>query len=117
MTKEIICVACPVGCGMQAEYAEGGSIISLTGNSCNRGLAYAQAELTNPTRMFHSTMRVEGGPLVSVKSAAPVPKARLMDCARATFAVRVRGPVAIGDTLLPNVCGTGVDLIATDRTI
>jgi CxxC motif-containing protein len=117
MTKEIICVACPMGCGMVAEYLEGGEITKLTGYTCKRGIAYAEAELKNPMRSFHSTVRVEGGlkPMASVKSAGPVPKAKLMDCVRATVGVVAKAPVAVGDVVVANVCGTGVDLIATTR--
>jgi len=116
MVKEMVCVACPMGCGLRVEL-DGGEIADISGHSCKRGIEYARAEITNPTRMFHSTLRVEGGAaaLVSVKSAGPVPKPKLLDCARATKGVRVRAPVAIGDVLLPDVCGTGVDLVATHR--
>jgi CxxC motif-containing protein len=117
MTRDIICVACPMGCGLRVELNGAGEIAGVSGHTCKRGEAYAQAEITNPTRMFHSTLRVEGGatPLVSVKSAAPVPKPRLMDCAKATRGIKIKAPVAIGDVLLPNVCGTGIDLVATGR--
>lgn len=117
MTKHIICVACPMGCELHIDLDDAGTITSVTGNSCKRGIAYAEAEMTNPTRSFHSTVRVQGGSeaLVSVKSSAPVPKAKLMDCAAATRGVQAKAPVAIGDVLIPDVCGTGVDLIATNR--
>jgi len=117
MVREMICVACPLGCGLRVELSEAGEIAGISGQSCKRGESYARAEITNPTRMFHSTVRVEGGaaPLVSVKSAQPVPKSKLMECATATKKVRAQAPVAIGDVLLPNVCGTGVNLVATNR--
>ena len=117
MTKNIICVACPMGCELHVDLNAAGEIENVTGNTCKRGPGYAQAEITNPTRSFHSTVRVEGGrtPLVSVKSAGPVPKRLLMDCARATRGVNINAPVAIGDVIVPDVCGTGVDLVATNR--
>ena len=119
MTKSIICVACPMGCELRVELDAAGGIENIAGNSCKRGIDYAKAEITNPTRSFHSTVRVEGGrvPLVSVKSSRPVPKRLLMDCARATRGVRARAPVAIGDVIVPDVCGTGVDLVATTRVM
>ena len=117
MTRDIICVACPMGCELHVDLNEAGGIENVTGHTCKRGLEYAQAEITNPTRSFHSTVRVEGGrtPLVSVKSRGPVPKGLLIDCARATRGVRMQAPIAIGDVVVPDVCGTGVDLIATNR--
>ena len=117
MTKNIICVACPMGCELHVDLNEAGGIEAIAGNTCKRGIGYAEAEITNPTRSFHSTVRVEGGaaPLVSVKSAGPVPKRLLIDCARATRGMRAVAPIAIGDVIVPDVCGTGVDLIATNR--
>jgi len=117
MTKNIICVACPMGCELHVDLNEAGAIENVTGHTCKRGIGYAEAEITNPTRSFHSTVRVEGGaaPLVSVKSAGPVPKRLLIDCARATRGMRAVAPIAIGDVIVPDVCGTGVDLIATNR--
>ena len=117
MVREMICVACPMGCGLRVELNAAGEIAGISGQSCKRGESYARAEITNPTRMFHSTIRVEGGaaPLVSVKSAKPVPKSKLIDCAIATKFVHAKAPIAIGEVLLPNVCGTGVDLVATNR--
>ena len=119
MTREIICVACPMGCGMQVEHTEAGEVTKVTGNTCKRGIAYAEAEITNPTRSFHSTVRVEGGalPLVSVKSAGPVPKSKLMDCAKATIDAKAKAPIAVGDVIVADVCGTGVDLVATTRVL
>ena len=117
MTKDIICVACPMGCELHVDLNEAGGIENITGYTCKRGIDYAKAEITNPTRSFHSTVRVEDGatPLVSVKSAGPVPKRLLMDCAKATRGVKIKAPVAIGDVIVPDVCGTGVDLVATNR--
>ena len=117
MTKNIICVACPMGCELRVDLSGAGEIESVAGNTCKRGVGYAETEIKNPARGFHSTVRVEGGAeqLVSVKSAKPVPKRLLMDCARAVRDVRAKAPVAIGDVIVPDVCGTGIDLIATNR--
>ena len=117
-TQNMICVACPMGCEMTAT-VEGGKVTDLKGHACKRGWAYAEAEVQNPTRGFHSTLKVEGGavPLASVKSAGPVPKAKLMACAEATRPVTVKAPIAVGDVLIPNVAGTGIDLVATTRVL
>ncbi|MDR1927147.1 MAG: DUF1667 domain-containing protein [Oscillospiraceae bacterium] len=106
-----------MGCGLRVELDENNRVLSVAGNACKRGDAYARAECTKPLRSFTSTMRVEGGeaPLVSVKSAEPVPKAKLFDCVKAGNACAAKAPVAIGDVLLANAAGTGVDLIATNR--
>lgn len=49
----------------------------------------------------------------SVRSASAVPKALIPDCIEALRSVDIMPPVRIGDVVLANVCGTGVDVIAT----
>ena len=41
MVKDIICVACPMGCQISVELNDDGEILSVTGNTCKRGDAYA----------------------------------------------------------------------------
>ncbi len=117
MTRKIICVACPLGCEVLVELNEAGELQQISGNNCKRGVSYAQAECTHPTRPFTSTVRVEGGnlPLVSVKSAEPIPKAMMLACAEATKRIVAKAPVAMGDVVLANAAGTGIDLLATNR--
>ena len=61
------------------------------------------------------TVRVSGGalPVVSVRTAGEVPKERVLDVARALCRVQLTAPVAAGDVVIPNVLGTGVDVVAT----
>lgn len=70
-----------------------------------------------PVRSLTTTVRVNGGayPLVSVKSAAPLPKEKLFDCMAAINEARIDAPVEIGDVVIPNILGTGVDIIATNK--
>lgn len=113
-TVNLICIGCPLGCPITVEMEEG-TIKSVTGNTCPRGDAYAKKELTNPTRIVTSTVRVAGGHLamVSVKTASDIPKGKIFDCVKALKDVEVKAPVKIGDVIVRNVAGTGVDVIAT----
>ncbi|MDR2647011.1 MAG: DUF1667 domain-containing protein [Oscillospiraceae bacterium] len=115
--KEMICVACPLGCGLRVELDDMNNILSITGNTCKRGEAYARTEITNPMRSFTSTVRVNGGnaPFVSVKSKTAMPKDLLFAAAEATRGVILQAPVAIGDCVIADVAGCGVDLVATNR--
>ena len=81
---EITCINCPVGCRLAVEL-ENGQVVSVTGNTCPRGDAYAKKELTNPTRIVTSTVRVLGGklPMVSVKTESDIPKSKIFDCVKA----------------------------------
>ena len=110
----LICIGCPLGCPLEAEM-EGAEILTVTGQNCKNGEQYARRELTNPTRIVTTTVRVTGGKLdvVSVKTASGIPKGRIFDCIRALQTIDVPAPVAIGDVIIENVCSTGVAIVAT----
>ena len=113
-TVNLICIGCPLGCPLTVEM-EGGEVKTVSGNTCPRGDAYARKEMTNPTRIVTSTVRVAGGRLamVSVKTASDIPKGKIFDCVKALKDVEVKAPVKIGDVIVENVAGTGVNIIAT----
>lgn len=112
-TRELTCIGCPLGCSITVTM-NGTDVVSVTGNTCPRGDAYARKEVTNPTRIVTSTVRVEGGisPMVNVKTASDIPKAKIFECASDLKNVVVTAPVKIGDVVLSNVAGTGVDVVA-----
>ena len=116
MKKDMICIACPRGCYMTVEVGDSGEFVSVTGNTCKRGETYAKTEVTNPTRSLTSTVKVIGGahPVVPVKSASPVPKGLLFECMKEINKAEIKAPVKIGDTVIENILGTGVDIIATN---
>jgi len=115
-TKQLTCINCPLGCLLTVEL-EDGKPVNVTGNTCPRGVTYANKELTNPTRIVTSTVKVEGGkqPVVAVKTRTDVPKNTIFTCMEAINAVVAKAPVHIGDVLLADICGTGVELIATQN--
>lgn len=112
--RELTCIGCPLGCSITVSM-ENGEVTNVTGNTCPRGDAYARKEVTNPTRIVTSTVRVSGGkaPMVSCKTQADVPKGKIFDVAESLKNVVVPAPVHIGDVLVPDAAGTGVAIIAT----
>lgn len=112
--RELICIGCPMGC-MMTVTMEDGQVTSVIGNTCKRGDDYARKEVTNPTRIVTSSVCVTGGvlPVVSVKTREDIPKGKIPEVMKALKAVTVEAPVNIGDVMLENVAGTGVDIIAT----
>ncbi len=112
--RELTCINCPLGCSVTVELADG-QILSVSGNSCQRGDAYARKEVTNPTRIVTSSVPVTGGVKnrVPVKTAADVPKDQVFHCMKALRDITVCAPVHIGDTIVKNAADTGVDIIAT----
>ena len=112
--KELICIGCPLGCPLKVEM-EGNEVVSVTGNTCPRGDAYARKEVTNPTRIVTSTVKVNGGkrPVVAVKTKSDIPKSKIFEVMEAINKVEVTAPVAIGDVVITDVAGTGVEVVAT----
>lgn len=110
---EITCINCPVGCRLDVTL-ENGQVVSVTGNTCKRGETYARQECVDPQRMVTAVIPVAGSAVpLSVKTRTPIPKKRIADCMRALSEVRIAAPVAAGSVVLADVCGTGVDVIAT----
>ena len=111
---DLTCIRCPMGCAIHVEM-ENGQVVSVTGNTCPRGDAYARREVTAPTRIVTTTVRVTGGTLamVSCKTRSDIPKGKIFDVVRALKDVEVPAPITIGQVLAENVAGTGVDIIAT----
>ncbi|MBQ6680311.1 MAG: DUF1667 domain-containing protein [Lachnospiraceae bacterium] len=119
-TRNLICIGCPMGCMMEVKL-EDGAAVSVTGNTCMKGDIYARKEVTNPTRIVTSSVRIagsqEGAVTVSCKTASDVPKGKIFDVVRDLKDVTVDAPVHIGDVVKADVAGTGVDMIATKDVI
>ena len=114
--RELICIGCPLGCMLTVE-RDNGEVVNVTGNTCPRGKTYAEKEVTNPTRIVTSTVKVTGGdrPSVSCKTKSDIPKSKIFDVARALKEVEAVAPVSIGDVLVEDVAGTGVQIVATSH--
>ena len=112
--RNLTCISCPMGCPITVEM-DGDEVVSVTGNTCKRGDVYARKEVTDPTRIVTSTVRVIGGKadMVSVKTKEDIPKGKIFDCVKALKGVEVEAPVRIGDVIVPDAAGTGVDIVAT----
>lgn len=117
-TRELTCIGCPLGCSLTVTLDTNADgileVTSVTGNTCPKGDIYARKEVTNPTRIVTSTVRVSGGtsPMVNVKTASDIPKDKIFACTEALRGVEIPAPVKIGDVVLENVAETGVNIIA-----
>lgn len=111
MNKTLTCIICPRGCTLDVTIEE--EKVTVSGHGCNRGEQYAIDECTRPTRTVTSTVRVANreDTMVSVKTAAPIPKTEMATVMAMIRAASVNAPVHIGDKIIENVFGT--DAIAT----
>lgn len=114
MNKEIICTVCPRGCHILAK-GDGKVVSSVEGYACPRGKVYAENEYSAPVRILTTLVKLEGGKeeLLPVRSSKPILKEKIAECMQAIKAITVRPPVRRYDVIISDVCGTGVDIVAT----
>ncbi len=112
--RTITCIECPLGCRLSVD-VEGCRVVKVSGNKCPKGEDYAVTETERPMRMLTSTVITEGLPLraVPVRTDRPVPKEKILDIMAEIKTIRLRKKVRVGEVLLENALGLGVNIIAT----
>lgn len=132
ISKDLTCVVCPKGCKITVDLSistvqndlkavESTSpklvkILNITGNTCKHGEKYAITECTHPVRTLTTTAKVQNHDLISVKSTEPLPKERMMEFMNLINQVELKSPVRIGDIVLENIGGTGINIVATKNS-
>ena len=111
MEKNLVCIECPIGCEIKVEI-ENDKIISITGNTCPRGKAYAENEIICPKRVITSTVRTVDGKIIAVKTDKPVPKSAIFDIMKIINQTTCNSNVNFGDIILENICD-GANLIVS----
>lgn len=108
MNRELTCIICPRGCTLQVEID--GDNVKVTGNACPKGAVYGHDECLHPTRTVTSIVRVANREdvMVSVKTAAPIPKENIFDLMKIIRATSIQAPIAIGEVVCKDVYGTDV---------
>lgn len=111
--KHLVCISCPMGCNLTVTVD--GDDINVTGNTCKNGITYGIEEVTNPKRVIPSTVVCKNGklPRLPVKTADAVPKGMIFDIMKEINKVSVEAPIKMGDVIIENVLGTGVDVVAS----
>lgn len=113
--KEIICIVCPMGCQLEItrDAADKGWLV--TGNACSRGEKYGIKELTNPTRVLTTTVKLRNSLLrrLPVKTDTPIPKDKIFACMKELDLVEAKAPVKAGEIIVRNISGTGANIIST----
>jgi CxxC motif-containing protein len=112
MERKLTCIICPLGCDLTVQI-EDKKVIGITGNTCPRGKVYAESECTNPQRVITSTVRCNDGQMVSVKTDAPIPKEKMMECMEIINNTVAELPITVGDVIVNDVFGSKI--IATQN--
>ena len=112
MIRELTCIVCPKGCQLKVEL-EGKKVLSVTGNTCKRGVVYAETECIAHMRTLTTTAAVEGGGVVPVKTDRTIPKELLFEAMKEVNAVKVKADAKLGDIVIENLLGTGSNVVTT----
>ena len=104
MKYELTCINCPMGCRITADY-DGKEVTNIQGFTCARGKA-----------MVTALVGVKGTHVpLSVKTQTPIRKPLIFDALSEIRKTVVVPPVHIGDVVISDVCGSGVNVIATEN--
>lgn len=112
--RNLTCIGCPMGCPLTVK-TDNGEVLSVEGNTCKKGSVYGKKEVTAPTRIVTTTVRVSGGSeqMVSVKTESDIPKDKIFECIHVLKDIIIPAPVHIGDVILHDAASTGVNIVAT----
>lgn len=110
--RNITCTVCPMGCSLVVSKVDGE--YKVEGNTCKRGAKYGVEEVTNPRRVITTTVKLNGSylNLLPVKTNDSVPKELMFDIMKLLDNVEVNAPVSVGDVIVKDVLGTGVDVVS-----
>lgn len=110
---KLVCINCPRGCKLDVENINGE--IKVTGNFCPRGEKYAISELTNPLRTLTTTVAIKSNlyKRLPVISSAPLPKDKVMLAVKALKDIETSAPIYMGDVVVKDILGLGIDIIAS----
>lgn len=118
-TRHFHCTTCPSECALTIETRidENGveHVLSVQGNRCARGRKFAEQEVIRPMRILATTIVVRGGDekLLPVRTACPIPRDLHLHAMRDIRHASVTAPVHMGDVVMSDLLGAGVDLVAS----
>jgi CxxC motif-containing protein len=115
-SRDMVCIVCPVGCHMQIiEDKESETGYLVTGAGCKRGPIYGVKELSNPTRLLTSTVKINGGilPRIPVRTDIEIQKDKIFEVMEVINSIELTAPVKMGQILAENILGLGVNIISS----
>ena len=118
-TRHFHCTTCPSECALTIDTSidENGveHVLSVQGNRCARGRKFAEQEIIRPMRILATTIVVREGDekLLPVRTARPIPRDLHLRAMRDIRHASITAPVRMGDVVMSDLLGTGVDLVAS----
>ena len=112
--RHFVCVVCPIGCEIDVVH-DGGGIISMEGNRCEKSDEFVTQQLIEPKRILTTTVRIQGArwAVIPVRTDKAVPKRLFPRVMKQLRRVRLQAPVSMLDVVVGDVLHTGANIIAT----
>ncbi|MGI6484806.1 MAG: DUF1667 domain-containing protein [Tepidanaerobacteraceae bacterium] len=118
--RKVICLQCPLACCIVVSIY-GDEIMDIENYKCKRGIDFAKEEITNPTRILTTTVRIDSEdkdhPLLPVKTDKPIRKELLFKCMEYLAKVKIRPPVKFGEVIVKDILGTQVNIVSTTEVL
>ena len=119
--RNLTCIVCPIGCSLDVmEDINSPGNISVTGNSCQRGIVYAKEEIRAPKRTVTATCAIESETCsvrrLPVKTTSACPKERIPELLCDIYKLKIPLPVKAGDIVIAGWNGSDINVVVT-RTL
>jgi len=113
LSQEITCIICPKSCKINV--TKKGDVTYFQGNECLKGKKYALDEITDPRRIFTSTVKLKNGPIrmLPVRTDSPIKKRDLLKAGELIKDIVVEAPVPFGKIIVRDFLEKNINLIAT----
>jgi len=112
--KSVDCIICPKSCRIQVRGSlKPGKKPEVLGQECLKGKKYAISEISDPRRIFTSTVTVKNGEikLVPVRTSKPIRKAEWKSARNIIRGLRILAPIGFGKVLMNDFTEEGIKLI------
>jgi len=110
---QITCITCPIGCRITIDAGV------FSGNKCQKGALFAEAEMTFPVRSLTTTVKTiyPNVPVLPVRTKTEVPKDKIPEIMRELSYIIIEEEIGIGEIVVANILETGCDIIATSNIL
>jgi CxxC motif-containing protein len=107
--RELVCIACPLGCRMVVSTDAGGEV-TVTGNRCPRGEAYGKEEILSPKRILTAVVPTDSAqfPFAPVRTSRSISRELMQALLSDLYGRRVSLPVREGQVLIEDYDGARV---------
>ena len=113
MSKNLICIMCPMGCSLEITNTKDG--LKVSGNNCIRGEQYAKEELTSPKRIVTTLVKTKEG-VLPCKTTKAVPKELVFKIVEKINKLTLKNG-KLGDVIIKNILNTGADVVITGNKV